>query len=125
MNFHSQKMYRNRAELEGVSKSLLNREDPRTWPRYLVAVTAACLFSVATANSYWYHHHHFDTDVKNDMHATTHAERPVQMTRSLSNNGIVMNAKRYETLRHFGLGIDKNEHKTSKDSWGKAETKTN
>jgi hypothetical protein len=102
-------VYRN--QTTGVHHALFNIKDPRTYPRYAVTLTAACLFTFATANSYWYHNHHFDVDVKSDSSILhTHNERPVQMVRTVSNaGGIVMNAKRYETLRHYGLGVDKDD----------------
>lgn len=103
-----QSMYHNRSESVGVAKALLNVKDPRTFPRYAVALTAACFFSIATANSYWYKRHHFQTEHKNDPHAATHCERPNQMVRTVSSGPIAMNAKRYGTLRHYGLGVDKN-----------------
>jgi hypothetical protein len=103
----TQAVYQN--QTSGVHKAFFNMKDPRTYPRYAVTLTAACLFSFATANSYWYHSHHFNQDVKNDdAILNTHQERPVQMVRTVSNaGGIVMNAKRYETLRHYGLGVEK------------------
>lgn len=104
----SQAIYQNQSS--GVHKAFFNLNDPRTFPRYIVSFAAASLFCFATANSYWYKHHHFNPNVKNDdQFFDSHNERPVQMVRTLSNGPIVMNAKRYESLRHYGLGVDKDE----------------
>jgi len=102
-------MYHKNPNSDGVHKALLNLSDPRTYPRYAVALAAATFFSITTANSFWYKHHHFSTDHKNDPLAPTHNERPVQVVRTLSNGPIAFNAKRYETLRHQGLGIDNDQ----------------
>ena len=114
-----QKIYHKSSKRAGVHKALFNVSDPRTFPRYAVALTAATFFSVASANTFWYKHHHFDTEHKNDPMAPTHNERPVQMVRTLSTGPIAFNAKRYETLRHQGLGIDKDqwmEEKNARDA---------
>jgi len=71
-----------------------------------VALAAATFFSVTSANTFWYKHHHFHSEHKNDPLAPTHNERPVQMVRTMSTGPIAFNAKRYETLRHQGLGVD-------------------
>jgi len=68
-----------------------------------------------TVQGIWYKRHHFNPKHKNEVIANYNPERPVRMTRSVTQNGpITMNAEKYEHLQKEGLGVDHQEWEKQK-----------
>lgn len=96
-----------------LGKAAFNINDPRTFPRAAVWATTAGLFVYFTYKTYTYRSHHFN-ERRNVINQGA-AERPVAVTKRVFEKApIVLNAKKYKTLRHEGLGVDHEEWLKSK-----------
>jgi len=90
----------------GIGSRLSDLSNPRTWPRALVLASAATLFGYMSYKKYTYNEH-LVTDDRHNVINRRVPPRPTQVVRAVSDNfPIVMNAKRYESLRKGGLGVD-------------------
>jgi len=108
-----QEMYINRNTVE---KAFWNAKDPRTYPRSLVLGGTAVFFVVTTYQGLRYRAHHLEPETKNSMLGRDRTETPNRVTRALKEGPIIMNQKRYNTLKHEGLGVDHEEWKKGKMS---------
>lgn len=105
-----QAMYNKRTTFfDTVKLAMLNPNDPRTFPRFIVSSTVVTFFTLMTVNFLLYRKDHFKVEHKNDPFAAHLTERPTRVTKVLSQGPIVVNAKRYGTLKKEGLGVDHDE----------------
>lgn len=92
-----------------------NVKDIRTYPRVMVLASSATFFLYMTSKAWQYRKYHFDE--RHNVIKKTGAERPHQVVKHVFENGpIILNAKRYKTLKHEGLGVDHEEWLKGKEA---------
>jgi len=108
---------------EKLAKAAFNIRDPRTYPRAAVWATTVSLFVYFSYKTYTYRSYHFDE--RRNVINKSGAERPTTVVKAVFENGpIVLNSKRYNTLRHEGLGVDHEEWLKRKQEDYTMQTKT-
>lgn len=110
----SLKQYRQNADgAKLVKDAVANPNDPRTFPRAAVIAGAGAFFGYMTYKTFLYKEHQIEE--RNQVIREEVPPRPSEVSKTVAENApITMNAKRYETLRKEGLGVDHNEWKAKK-----------